>query len=251
MRGNLDIERLERDGFTIVADIISPSTLESLAHAIDAIAPGGSAIDRGGRVYASRNLLDEVPEVVKLARSPGVRSAVEAALAPDAFPVRALLFDKSPEVNWGVPWHQDLTVAVRQRTDSAGYQGWTRKAGVTHVQPPVSVLEGMVTVRVHLDADAPGRGPLRVIPGSHATGRLDASSTRRWLERVEPVECLVPPGGALVMRPLLLHASSSSEVTTPHRRRVIHLEFAAGDLPGGVEWYARPRSGRENRTVVS
>jgi len=36
------------------------------------------------------------------------------------------------------------------------------------------------------------------------------------------------------MRPLLLHASSAA--AAPARRRVIHLEYAASALPGGLEW---------------
>jgi len=39
----------------------------------------------------------------------------------------------------------------------------------------------------------------------------------------------------ILMRPLLLHASSAA--TEPRRRRVVHLEYAAGPLPGGVEWF--------------
>jgi hypothetical protein len=49
--------------------------------------------------------------------------------------------------------------------------------------------------------------------------------------------CCVPRGGALLMRPLLLHASSSCVIATP--RRVIHLEFAAEELPAGLEWLER------------
>jgi len=32
-------------------------------------------------------------------------------------PVRVLTFDKSLGSNWSVPWHQDRTIAVRQRID--------------------------------------------------------------------------------------------------------------------------------------
>jgi ectoine hydroxylase-related dioxygenase (phytanoyl-CoA dioxygenase family) len=93
----------------------------------------------------------------------------------------------------------------------------------------------MLTLRVHLDDSDAARGPLRVVPGSHAEGRLDAEATRRWLRRAEPRACLVPRGGVLAMRPLLLHASSPAD--TPGRRRVVHLEYAADPLPGGVEWF--------------
>jgi hypothetical protein len=39
-----------------------------------------------------------------------------------------------------------------------------------------------------------------------------------------PQECLVGRGGVLVMRPLLVHASSRT--VTPMPRRVLHIEYA-------------------------
>jgi hypothetical protein len=48
---------------------------------------------------------------------------------------------------------------------------------------------------------------------------------------------MIPRGGALLMRPLLLHASSACVVPKP--RRVIHLEFVAEHLPDGLEWFDR------------
>jgi ectoine hydroxylase-related dioxygenase (phytanoyl-CoA dioxygenase family) len=160
---------------------------------------------------------------------------VEPVLGPGSFAVRGLLFDKTEGANWGVPWHQDLTIAVRRRVESPGYGPWTVKAGITHVRPPIGVLEGMLTLRVHLDDCGRGRGPLRVVPGSHREGRLDVESTRGRLEAGPVVDCLVDRGGVVIMRPLILHASSAA--TEPRRRRVLHLEYAAGPLPGGVEWF--------------
>jgi ectoine hydroxylase-related dioxygenase (phytanoyl-CoA dioxygenase family) len=116
-----------------------------------------------------------------------------------------------------------------------GFGPWTRKAGIPHVRPPVGVLERMVTLRVHLDDCGPGQGPLRVLPGSHREGRLTAEATRDRLDRFPAVDCTVPGGGVVMIRPLLLHASSAA--TEPRRRRVIHLEYAIDALPGGVEWF--------------
>lgn len=225
-----------RDGFSVVSDVVGPAELSALIAAVEAIRPGGSALDRAGQVYASRNLLGDVPAVRDLSRSPGVRTLVEAVLGPGAFAVRGLLFDKTPGANWMVPWHQDLTIAVKARVEAPGFGPWTVKAGVAHVRPPVDVLERMLTVRVHLDADDPTRGPLRVVPGSHRDGRLGALETQTWLERNTAVTCLVPRGGALLMSPLLLHASSASAEGPHHHRRVVHLEFAADSLPHGLEW---------------
>ena len=54
-------------------------------------------------------------------------------IGPAARPVRAILFDKNPAMNWSLGWHQDRTICVRERHDVAGFGPWTRKAGMTHV----------------------------------------------------------------------------------------------------------------------
>jgi ectoine hydroxylase-related dioxygenase (phytanoyl-CoA dioxygenase family) len=95
----------------------------------------------------------------------------------------------------------------------------------------------MVAVRRHLDDCGAENGPVRVLPGSHRVGRLGSEEIAAWRERTPPVECLVPRGGLLVMRSLLLHASSPA--TAPVHRRVLHLESAAETLPGGLEWHER------------
>lgn len=41
--------------------------------------------------------------------------------------VRILLFNKTQNQNWFVPWHQDRTIAVQQRHEMPGYLNWTRK----------------------------------------------------------------------------------------------------------------------------
>lgn len=233
---------LARDGFAVVPDVAAPQVVQELVEALEAVPPEGAILQRGGAVYAMRNLLSLAPAVRRLAESEALAGLTRSILGPKAFVVRGLLFDKTPTANWGVPWHQDLTIAVKQpRPDAPGYGPWTRKGGVPHVQPPVAVLERMVTVRVHLDDSQEDGGPLRVIPGSHAAGRLEPTATREWLNRVRPETCLVPRGGALLMRPLLLHASSPAE--SPGRRRVVHLEYAAGPLPGGVDWFESETSG--------
>lgn len=226
---------LEREGFEIVPNVLSPDDVSRLIETIVRIASSPSALSRGGGVYAMRNLLREVPEMRRLAESEPIQRLVKRVLGPECFVVRGLLFDKTPEANWTVPWHQDLSIAVKTRTPATGYGPWTVKAGVTHTQPPISVLERMVTVRVQLDDCTESQGPLRVVPGSHAHGRLSAEDARGWLERVRPFPCPVPRGGVLMMRPLILHASSPA--SEPGHRRVVHLEYAADPLPGDVEWF--------------
>jgi len=225
---------IERDGFAIVPDVIDE---KEISHALSALkrAEQSAGVRRRGGVYAIRNLLVVAPEIGELVDASRIRPLMEQVLGASCFVVRSILFDKTPEANWKVAWHQDLSIAVRARRDMEGFGAWSEKAGVTHVQPPVEILERMLTLRLHLDANDEANAPLRVIPGSHAGGRLSAEAIARLQEKSEAISCLVPRGGALLMRPLLLHASSAARV--PEHRRVVHLEFAAAPLPDGLEWY--------------
>lgn len=186
----------------------------------------------GDAKHAQRNLLD-VPIVRELAVSEPVKQLVTACLGKECFAVRGILFNKTPNSNWKVAWHQDLTIAVRERKDVAAFGPWSVKAGVPSVQPPALVMAKMLDIRLHLDESHENNGPLRVIPSSHKAGCLSAEEVATWKERPSVV-CTIPRGGAILMRPLLVHASSSC--SKPQPRRVIHLEFAADDLPGGLEW---------------
>ena len=225
---------VERDGFALVPGAIDTATVSALVAALDDAADAPSARHRDG-VYAIRNLLEAVPAVAALAASPALRALTVPILGPEPFAVRGILFDKTPGANWNVVWHQDLSIAVRERQDVPGFGPWSEKAGVTHVQPPPAVLERMLTVRLHLDECDETNGPLLVLPGSHQHGRLTAEQIQQWREQTPTVLCPVPSGGALLMRPLLLHASSASQ--TPRHRRVVHLEYAAEALPGGLQWH--------------
>lgn len=149
--------------------------------------------------------------------------------------VRGIYFDKHRDANWKVAWHQDVTIAVREKTEVEGFGPWSIKAGITHVQPPVWVLERMLALRLHLDYADLTNGALHVLSGSHKYGRLSARDIQTMKEKCRVVTCPVPAGGVMLMRPLLLHASSAA--THPRRRRVLHLEYSASELPGGLAWY--------------
>jgi ectoine hydroxylase-related dioxygenase (phytanoyl-CoA dioxygenase family) len=177
-----------------------------------------------------------VPSVRDFINSPSMRALVEPILGPNCSPVRGILFDKVPGANWKVPWHQDLSIAVCERIEIEGFGPWSQKTGILHVQPSARVLENMLTLRLHLDDCFADNGPLRVLPTSHRDGKLSAQQIAEWRRREEEVVCALPRGGVLLMRPLLLHASSASQ--TPGHRRVLHIEWAAHKLPGGLQWCA-------------
>jgi Phytanoyl-CoA dioxygenase (PhyH) len=229
----------ERDGFAIIESL---ATLQRVAELIDVTRTCSAnehdgVLSRGGEVYGVRDLVWRVREIRQLAESQDLLDIVGAILGPGGFVVRGLFFDKTPTTNWNLPWHQDMTIAVKARCDVAGFGPWTLKAGIPHVQAPAELLARMVTIRLHLDDCGRQNGPLRVLPGSHTEGKLGAGAIAAWSARAEEqaVDCVVPAGGAVVMRPLLLHASASG--TGQGHRRVIHLEYAAEPLPDGLAWF--------------
>jgi ectoine hydroxylase-related dioxygenase (phytanoyl-CoA dioxygenase family) len=223
--------QIDRDGWAVTSPMVDPAMLDRVTAAVEPLF--ATAATRGGL----RNVLETSPEVRDLAQSTTVRSLAQAVLGSTCFVARGILFDKTPDANWRVAWHQDLAIAVRERHEVAGFGSWSEKAGVPHVLPPAHVLENMLAVRVHLDDCTTDNGPVRVLSGSHRRGRLSDAAVEDWKASTEPTECTVARGGILAFRPLLLHASSPARL--PLRRRVVHFEFASGELPDGLTWHDR------------
>jgi hypothetical protein len=214
---------LEQRGYALASGILDAAERQELLSSVGPVSGAGR-----------RGLL-AVPAVAALARSERLLELVRPHLPREPLPVRAIYFDKSAEANWGVAWHQDLTIALRAHAEVAGFGPWSTKEGVPHVQPPVELLEQMLTIRLHLD-DADGtNGALRVLPGSHPEGRLSPERIRELRAQQPDFLCAAAAGDTLLMRPLLLHASSRS--TSAQRRRILHIEYAGFALPPGLAWH--------------
>lgn len=227
-KGQTPVDTFKRAGFAIVESAVDPELLDTLRAEADRLLE--TSPDRGG----CRNGLQKSAILRDLAVSTQLMRYPTALLGPATRPVKLTLFDKTPRANWGVPWHQDLTIAVRERREVAGFGPWSIKEGLPHVQAPVEVLEDMVALRLHLDDTSADNGALKVLPGSHRSGRLSDEESERMLGECQEVVCVVPAGGAMLMSPLLIHASSAS--ASPSRRRVLHFEYSASELPGGLSW---------------
>jgi hypothetical protein len=169
-----------------------------------------------------------------LAPSGTVGRIAAFVLGESCRPVRALLFDKTSATNWSLAWHQDRTIAVAERREVEGFGPWTFKNGMPHVAPPMEILAGMVTLRAHLDAVPMTNAPLLVAPGSHRLGRIAESDVPRVVGACGVAACLAEAGDVWLYSTPILHTSAAA--AEPRRRRVLQVDFATGDLPGGLRW---------------
>lgn len=229
------VDEITKRGFAVVESVVESETVSSLLRALANKRIDQPASQRAGKAFGIRNLLNVVPLTRDLANSAPCRSLVEPILGSDVRVVRGIYFDKHRDANWKVAWHQDLTIAVQQRIDVDGYGPWSTKAGIHHVQPPVAILENMLTVRLHLDDTDEANGALRVVPGSQQHGRLNPEEIEFWKQQQSPFTCVVKSGGAIVMKPLLFHSSLAA--VKPKHRRVLHFEYSSSDLPSGLRWF--------------
>jgi ectoine hydroxylase-related dioxygenase (phytanoyl-CoA dioxygenase family) len=173
------------------------------------------------------------PAVEHVANDSRLMEIACSELGSGAVPYRATLFEKSGESNWLVVWHQDTALPLAERFDSPEWGPWSMKAGIHYAHAPTWALERILALRLHLDDSTAENGPLRVIPGSHKLGVLPDERVFEIAREQPHVECLVPRGGILAMRPLLIHSSQKAE--SPDPRRVLHLEYAAGlNLAPGI-----------------
>lgn len=217
-------EALESAGCVAIPNILAAREIAVSSAALDRLCIRGAG---------SRNLLG-VPWCRALIARVKARLSDAGTLPRGLVVVQCTLFEKTPRRNWLVAIHQDLAIPVRDCVDHPALGAWSLKEGGHFVQAPTELLEKMLAVRIHLDDCGPENGPLRVVAGSHRYGRLSDTRARRMRAALEEVACLAKRGDALLMRPLLLHASSKAAV--PSRRRVLHVLFGPASLPYGLEW---------------
>jgi len=229
------VERLYDDGFAVVESVFGAEECREIVADLEAALAAASdekSVLRSakGAIYGVRNLLAIFPRAKGLWRKRELVEVLAEVLGPRFGLVRGLYFDKPPESTWNLPWHQDLTIAVRDnKLPSDQFRNRTTKAGVHHVEAPDAILRQMLTLRIHLDEVTDENGPLQVLPGTHVSRAAPSSRPA--------VAILAKMGDVLAMRPLLSHSSGVSAADTSRHRRVIHLEFAANrELPDGYQW---------------
>jgi ectoine hydroxylase-related dioxygenase (phytanoyl-CoA dioxygenase family) len=238
------VGELEQDGLVVLPTVFSADQVDAMRSGLTAALEedrlmAKAVLSQDGAVYAARNVLALWPPAADIWRAPPVPEILQQVLGPAFGLVRALYFDKPPERTWSLPWHKDLTIAVQDnRRRSLHFSKPTCKAGVPHMEASLELLQAMVTVRVHLDDITEENGPLRVVPGSHLTGKKLQIGTDL------PRSVLVKRGDVLLIRPLTAHSSIPSHPGTRRHRRILHLEFSGWpELPDGYRWHRFIRGG--------
>ncbi|MFD2888526.1 phytanoyl-CoA dioxygenase family protein [Chitinophaga cymbidii] len=225
-------EKFNQDGFTVIENVYSEVELDAILQELNKVDSSRPTFRKSADLFAIRQFLKEVPAVAPLIFTDRLRQMIKSFFGAGYSVVKSIYFDKPGASNWFVSYHQDLTISVNKMVDMEGFGPWTIKQDQFAVQPPLDILEHNFTVRIHLDNTNEQNGALRVIPQSHRKG-IYRPETINWSKESETV-CAVPKGGIMLMRPLLLHASSRT--TNEERRRVIHVEFSNRDLPEPLKW---------------
>lgn len=222
-------------GFATIDNIYTTNEIEQILLLISQANSDNETFRQSLDLFAIRQFLKEVPTTVDSIFNDNLNAILRQLLGDNYFVVKSIYFDKPPSSNWYVSYHQDLTISVDKKLELNGFGFWTTKHNQFAVQPPIDILERIVTVRIHLDETDENNGALKVIPKSHLKG-IYRPETIDWSVENE-VGCNVGKGGLMLMKPLLLH--SSGRTTNHKQRRVIHIEFSNQELPKELNWSER------------
>lgn len=205
--------KFESDGFVVVNEILKTNELRLLAERCE------SEIESE---IGTRNLLKH-GWARELAQKLIQNESLKPLMPENAIAVQCNYFAKNVQNNWSVTLHRDLSIPVKSQIISKDWGGWSEKEGVLYAQPPKQVLAEMVSVRLHLEDNNSENGALQLVAGSHKN--LNQNGERNL--------GIVAKGGALIMRPLILHASTKLK---SGKRRVLHFVFGPEKLPNNAVW---------------
>ncbi|MBL4673274.1 MAG: phytanoyl-CoA dioxygenase family protein [Arenicella sp.] len=206
----------QRDGVVILPSVLSDNKLGKIVNSCE---------DSISDIVGTRNLLN-FDWAISLAEELKVHREISSILGSSSNVIQCNYFSKNADKNWYVTLHRDLSIPVAEEIESDKWSGWNVKEGQLYAQPPRTVLESLVAVRIHFEDNDENNGALQVAKGSHKT---DSDSS-------ETIVCRVKAGDALAISPLVLHKSSKLKSGS---RRVLHFVFGPHNLPDGASWPSR------------
>lgn len=212
-------------GFEIINSVYTENQINRILKAIKEL--------RIENRFGVREFLYKYSELQKLVFNSGLKNIIRSISPICKLSIKSIYFDKPPNANWNVNWHQDLTINLKSKNKIEGFKNWRKKDSRVVVQPPIDILENIFTIRIHLDDCSIRNGALRVIKNSHNIGVINMKEWSQGQEENEVI-CEINKGGILVMKPLILH--SSRRVENCKNRRVIHLEFCDHEMSNKLDW---------------
>lgn len=175
------------------------------------------------------------PLIADLFHHPAVCAFAGAVLGGEPVYAGGLYMDKKPGVRYDIVWHQDTGFLV-SRDDGRSVQN-TPKAGMPVMDVDDAVAGRILALQWNLDDQDEGNACLRVRPGTHRLGRLDARARAEALARVPERVLRMPAGSCVIYFPHLLHASMVNRSKDRRRRVLRYIYRPKGLAEDRVPWY--------------
>ncbi|HTN46329.1 MAG TPA: phytanoyl-CoA dioxygenase family protein [Flavipsychrobacter sp.] len=225
-------QEITEEGFLIRQHFYTDQFIDEIIRELDA----STTLQYNKQEVAGSNLVRSIPFIKDLAHSQPLISLIKQVLGNHAYPLNAFVLDKTQENNWGLDWHQDLKIAVKQKIETPGYDNWTSECGIPHAIPPQEILEKRLSARIHLDDCFMENGAMLITPQSHKSGILSDHSAVEKMAGNRSAYCEMKKGGLMLFTPLLLHKSPYS--TSTKSRRILQIDYVGTSLTNGLEWYS-------------
>lgn len=216
-----ELEQFARDGFLLRRGLISPDWIRDFGSALDGILEAergqpGSEVLEGNGLYV-RSLLEKSETFHRMIRFGPTLSVARALMGPQvSFDMEARIALPGVE-SAGVPWHIHMRV-------------------IPDPMPPFFCYPHSVHGLIYLDEVGDDEGALCVIPGSHATPRMELDGT--YEAHKDEVRLKFQPGDCVLIHGNLWHRTVPTTAACGPRRLVLFgyaPSWLKNDLARGVK----------------
>jgi hypothetical protein len=224
-------EALQEKGYLILPNVYSNLEIKSIIETLNNNEPNIEPAIKTSRLILFKSYFKKNKEIKSLLLNKNLSTIIKQLFDSEYFVVNSMYFDKPKNSPWGVSYHQDRQIIVKEKKEVAGFNEWFERFNLITVRAPNEIIKEIFTIRVHIDITTDKNGSLQVIEESHSKGIFDPV----YIDKTKEVNCDVDQGGIMIMSPLLMHQSLGSH-TSELKRRVIHFDITNIDLPGGLAW---------------
>ena len=112
---------LEEQGSAILDSVYTTLELQQIVACIKEASQNDDDLPKTKDLFAIRQLLNTIPQLKKFLFNQKLLSILSNIYSTPYFLTKAIYFDKPSTSNWFVPYHQDLSISVNQKTDSSDY----------------------------------------------------------------------------------------------------------------------------------